>query len=296
MLATGASSVAATSEEACQARIDLWLDQRLEECELREPGTDCDLTRPGLETLCPDLATALADHPLAPALARPPGERAPADATRIDDFQAWYDAAVPGRRPDLESLPDVLAQMREPAPRRLSLREQFWRWLTHKLGLDEFEMPEWTRELSIPPRVVDAVFYSVIALLLILAVAVIVNELRQRRGDRGDRRVARWSHDAGAAAPPPTLAELEAAPLSQQPRLLLAIAINALSSRGVIDYRGSMTHRQLVTTAQGLPDGQGLVLLSKAAERCAYGGWEPSAGDMDTLRSAGRALLGGGRE
>lgn len=294
VLVTGASMVFAASEEACQARIDVWLEQQHKSCESEESPeatSDCLPVRPGLATLCPELAATLVSHPLEPSLARSPGQRAPADAARIEALQAYYDNAQSERRPDLQRLPDVLSQMREPVPRRLSLREQFWRWLTHKLGLDEFELPQWTEDISISPRVFDTVFYSLIALLLILAAAVILNELRQRRVGRGGRRVARWSLQAGPAISPPTLAELEAAPLSEQPRLLLAMAIHALSSSGAIDYRDSMTHRQLANAARVLPDGEGLVLLSKAAERCAYGGWEPSAQEWSALRSTGQGLL-----
>jgi hypothetical protein len=79
--------------------------------------------------------------------------------------------------------------------------------------------------------------------------------------------------------------------LAEQPGLLLRIVLAGLEKAGRIDYRVSMTHRDIVAVAGQMESGTGLATISTAAERCAFASWQPLRQEMDVLMECGRNLL-----
>jgi hypothetical protein len=129
-----------------------------------------------------------------------------------------------------------------------------------------------------------------VGVIVLLALAVVVNEFRQHTRRRAHAPVVREADGSRASGAP---AE---APAARSPgdelEALFRFVLGALQRAGVLRGRPSLTHRE-VAAAPGLTEGQrrSVGAISAAAERVAYGAWMPAPEDVRPYLDTGRRLL-----
>lgn len=244
-----------------------------------------------LQQACPQLAEELATEPWASLLARVPQKRGLADLDGLAQLERYYSLTPPLAKTDSAALERALASLEIETPLELSLWDQFWRWLVEHLQGNDLQITNWFEDFSVSASALEWTLYGSVALMLIVAVFIVGNELRH--GLRGRRRVAPggWSLPELATEQRLSFRDLAAAKLVDQPGLLLRIVIRSLQTAGRIEYRVSMTHQDLKAAAMDMERGAALASISTAAERCAFGGWRPGQEEVDALIASGQALL-----
>lgn len=211
---------------------------------------------------------------------------------------AWRQSghyAEPASGPLLEEtlLESVLTGLTLPeASAELSLWEELERWLSKYLDDQSGPvLPEWLRSLRLPEETALWVFYISCALIVLLALAIVGNEIRLARGRRKGP-VAKTGAEIEAArfaespdSEPTSLLELPAWLLS---RLIARLGLRLSGARG-----DSLTHRELVQAGQSLPEEvtEPLGALARTAERIRYGDAVPDDLEVATAVERGTALL-----
>ncbi len=251
-----------------------------------------------LEVICPELAASLEAHPWRGLLERSPSNWTVRDAQGLIDVHEEYAgaAAVSPLRP--EDVEDVLAGLPLFEEDELSLWDRLLSWLGEKFGGEGGGLPDWWPEVNVASWIFDWVLYVCIALVVVLAVGVVINEVIQHR--KGRRRAldpAAWQAHDYAAETSLSLADVQRAPLWQQPGLLLEVLVRALQhqkqdrQRLPFVFRPGMTPRRIVAATRGLPQSEVIGELAAAAERATYGGWKPEPAEVETLRQHGEAAV-----
>lgn len=136
-------------------------------------------------------------------------------------------------------------------------------------------------------------FYGALILVLGLAAAVIVNEVRVAL--KGRRKRERMS-GAGAAgifsdAHAARSLDLDDAARNERPSILLQMLVAALVKTGRLQAERSLTHRELIGRAKFDDSSQreSFSRVARLAERIVYGGDDTPA-ELDEVVQAGRAL------
>ncbi len=206
--------------------------------------------------------------------------------------QGHYVTAASGPRLDEQLLDSILEGLSLPdAQAELSFWEALENWLNQYLGdRSEPVLPDWLRSYRLPEDTVLWVFYLSCALIVLLAVAIVGNEIRHLRGRRKPGAEAMAVAAAGdypqsAEQEPATLLELPAWLLRQ---LIVRLGLSSSGTRGA-----SLTHRQLAEAGADLPQaiGQPLAELAQAAELIRYGNEAPARARLTKAVQDGKAVL-----
>ena len=228
---------------------------------------------------CPELAPALAASPYAAWL--------PSDWNRADNALSVGGlaelrtllarrAAVPAvRAPQIARLPGVLARLQRQDAAQRSWWERFEDWL-HELFAPETQRADgsWLQRLwrsfNVSPSAQQLMVWGSLVVLLALALAIVLNELRvagllRRRA----RRTARAAPARQAGAGELSWADIEQAAPSQQLPLLLQLITARLSALQRLPAARALTVHELERAAQ-LPAPEDRAHLAALLQACEY--------------------------
>jgi hypothetical protein len=286
--ATGQSPTAAQlpALDACLGRLDPELDIGYDRIAAR----------------CPDLAKQI-DHgawtPWLPRGWKEPGNDLSAGSLR--EFRELVGresaASVSLQAPDIRHLKGVLNGLEGTSTEGWWSRFKAWlraRLETREQSTDESWFTRMVSHVGISQSVRQLIAYAALTAVIVLAAVIVINEVRAagllpKRGDITRRR--RGTRDA--RAPHMSWNDIERAPLSDKPRLLLELIVRRLSDRGYLPPAGALTVREL-TKAARLPEPDDRTRLSElalAAERVRYSAGEIESEALDGSVARGRELL-----
>jgi len=252
----------------------------------------------GIEALradCPEIGTDLGDLGLDALLPEDwkgrISPRAAADLAMLADRYAQQSARV---APSASRLQAIARDLHAPPP-AVTWWQRLRSWIASWLGSDRNRWPDWLRSLAHWHSAGIILLYGCIVLVLVGAVAVLVIELRAARligAGRQPRLPRRLVMEAtGSDESTISLSDVEAAPESLRPAILLRLLVTALASSRRLDRDSIMTCRELITAARFDNKGQREIFASVAllAEQVLYGDPRrtPALPNPDLLGSAG---------
>lgn len=258
-----------------------------------------------LEEACPGLAPAVAALPEAGLLNQPlDWQTTPNQLRDLHALLGSLQNPHPGvEQFDFAQLHELLARTLETEPKPpVSWWQRFKDWLAQKLrGSAESDyrwLTEFLKSLDPPEWLRDLLLRLSVALVLLLALAVVVNELRAaepRSWLRGRSRRQR------AAAMPPAAGASRLAwkdvielPAARQPAALLRLALAALIERGLLPDDGSLTNRELLVRlgTTGSAHTGPFTELAAAADSVLFGNRAVVAAQLASLHHAAQAIVG----
>lgn len=265
-----------------------------------DAGLDVGFAR--ISQRCPDLSASLTASPAAAWL--------PADwtgnglsAAGLAELRILLTrppvAADDVRAPRPERVAAVLAGLTADDHRGLSWWARCKQWLREVLTRPPSgEERGWLRRLignlSVPQAVLDAIVGSALAVVVVLAAAIIVNELRVAGLLKpSQRRPASRSRGGRTATTSLLLSAFEGAAPAEQPRLLLELIVARLRAQDRLPPARALTVHELARAAQ-LPqaaDRERLTALTAACERVRFAAGEIPATVLTTALARGRELL-----
>ena len=231
------------------------------------------------------------EHPLAPLLPRQ-AEPCGAEAEReLAAMEAFYRSRNPSEGPDLNRLTEALESLRLKSPEPPTLWERLVAWFRDYFGSSDPGLPTWMQDFSLNPSLLEWTLYVCSGALVLAAITVVANEIRQLRGARRAAETPGWSAEERSAPQPPQLANLANTPLNELPGILFQILLAKLQTLELLPQRRSLTHREIVQTARDSAEADAITAVARAAERATYGGWQPSPEDArDLTNTTVRAL------
>jgi hypothetical protein len=198
----------------------------------------------------------------------------------------------------VDSLQSVLDELKQPvqAERPLTWFERLKRWLRNLMGRQQSSNDSWLSRFlegyTLSETARKILFYGSVILVVALALAVIINEVRVAR--RGRRKKDRTGA-SGATGLPDALAggslDLDAAARSDRPSILLQMLVATLVKTGRLQAERALTHHELTTRAKFDHSSQreDFRRVAQLAERVVYGG-DDSPAELDDVVQAGRTL------
>lgn len=252
-----------------------------------------------LAAVCPQLPEALDALGWTPQLYEGWQERLNSQALKdLIRLTESYAGPKSGHGPDLAALPPILkALARDQLPRTHSWWDAFRAWLKswvaqHPGALSWLD--RWLDRLGQSESVFHVIYYSLIAVVLIGAVAVIVIELKAIGAGRQWRRRS----SAARGAQLPAAADDEAAgpepdALADKLTALLRKLVKRLMQTRRLDTERSLTHRELIARSAFDEVSQREVFstVAGAAESTVYGARNAAPEELDKILSRGRVLL-----
>jgi hypothetical protein len=251
---------------------------------------------------CPHLEDALKALGLEEILYDGWRERLNRDALQdLANLAEGYGAATPSNRPDVKALPGVLqALSREQSGNPPSWWEVFKAWLRSWLGSHSDSLSwldRWLERLGGSITLSKVISYSLVALVLLAAAAVIINEFKAAGRVRGRRDAARAAARLTPATDPAAAGPVPAALADRLAELLRRLVERLVQTRRLESER-SLTHRELVARSVFDSDAQRAAFerVARTAESVLYGpsGGDPSGGASEQLAAVleeGRRLL-----
>lgn len=272
--------------------------QVLDDCiESVEPDV---IGMPALEQQCPGIEQALIELGLDPFI--PDWQWDTIGAYGLmslrDVEQRYSEPPAATRQVRVDSLESVLDDLRQPAQAEqpLTLLQRFMRWLRDVMGKEQSGtdswLSRWWEEYSLSETARNILFYGSLILVVLLAVAVIVNEVRVARKGRLKKARTQGSVDAGIATDLPAGSlDLDTAARTDRPSILLQMLVATLVKTGRLQAERSLTHRELTARARFDDSSQreNFGRVAQLAERIVYGG-DQSPAELDEVVRAGRAL------
>lgn len=205
-----------------------------------------------------------------------------------------YDQPAPGPALSLDALDPILAELAPTETQVVSLWDKLWDWLDELLDpAGDNEDPPWFRDFRVSDTIARWIFYITGALIVLLAVGIVANELRHANAFRRRRKHGGGPLTVPDVAASTTVEDLLSLPLSEQPGVLLKLIVARLALARVTDRQESLTHREIVHATQSLEPAQSQPLhkVANLAERIRYGGRLPEEHEIEPVVGAGRALL-----
>jgi Domain of unknown function (DUF4129) len=268
---------------------------------IRKLDPDIDIGYERIAARCPDLVRRLQGSgwsTLLPPDWRQPGNDLSAGGLRGLRELLTHPPTQRIRAPDVTSLPGVLAALGRANPDRHG-----W-WARTKLWLRGiFERPEpaqdegWlTRVIGqngLSQTVLELTSCAALALVVLLALAIVANELRVSGvldGLRG--RLAR-GRPAPAASPRHDAPSWDAVPPRQRPRLLLELVVARLTEENRLPPSRGLTARELTRAARLADerDRERLAELARLSECVRFSKAEVPSDTLAAAIEAGRELL-----
>jgi hypothetical protein len=198
--------------------------------------------------------------------------------------------------PELAALKSILLELGPTGPRTTGAWSRFTRWLREALERGDTGPPHswWDTARAGPSQtVIDLICYGCLAAVVVMALALIVNELRvagafARRPDRnaGDTRRTPIAAASDWSA-------IQSAPTRDRPRLLLELIAARLMELDRLPPAGGFTVRELMQQAR-LSRGEDRSLLADvalAAENVRFSREQMSAASLENAVERGRRLL-----
>jgi hypothetical protein len=203
---------------------------------------------------------------------------------------------------DPAALEGVLDSLRgQSAQQPQSLWERFRAWLRDIFNrqAQQEESPSWLSrwldDFTLSERLADIIFWSVVALVIALAIGVIVNELRaagilRRRSSKAQAADSAPAPLAVAAIP--RIEDLDRVPRADRPSLILRVLIATLQQTGRLTSAKSLTHREVTSRAafDGADQHETFQRIALLAEATLYAGVLPADADIDAIVGEGRRL------
>jgi hypothetical protein len=258
-----------------------------------------------LEEVCPGLTQAVAALPAAGSLSQPLDLQTTPDQLR--DLRAllgsFRSPPASVERFDLAALPELLARTLEVEPQPpVSWWQRFKDWLAQKLrgsGESDFRwLTQFLKSLDPPEWLADLILRASVAVILLLALAVVVNELRTANLSSWLQRPSRM-HRAGrvpAAAGAAKLAwkNVTNLPPAQQPAALLRLVLQELIERGLLPDDQSLTNREMLARlgAAARAHAAAFAELAAAADAVLFGNRMVEAAQLAPLHQAAQAIVG----
>jgi hypothetical protein len=251
-----------------------------------------------LGAACPRLEQALQALGLPPMLYDGWQDRLNRDALpELANLAENYSEPKSGFSPDVAALPGILkALAREQTPLSKSWWDAFRAWLKNWLAhhSDQFTwLDRWLERIGQSTTLFHVVSYSLVALVLMAAVAVIVNEMKAGGASRRRHRAA---SAAGAVNPAAVRADsegLEPSALADRLAELLRTLVSRLVQTRRLRAERTLTHRELVARGTFDNESQRAVFAAVAgtAESILYGAESAAPEQLNRLLREGRALL-----
>jgi hypothetical protein len=254
---------------------------------------------------CPELAPALRASPWAGWLPRnwdkagnALSDQGLTELRTLIERESQRHAAM--RAPRIAGVSAVLAALTAGQTRPTTWWERFKAWLH---GIFEAraaaDTDSWLARLlgttQVPERVVRLIIVAVCVVLVVLAGAVVMNELRLAGWlHRPDRPGAGRAVDAGAEpADGSGLGQIEAAAEEARPRLLLELIARRLHEQGRLPPARALTVQELLRSARltGGADRERLRVLAAASERLRFSNSMPGPEALGAALAGGRELL-----
>jgi hypothetical protein len=251
-----------------------------------------------LEEKCPGLEQALTDLGLAAFIAD--WQRDSIGVYGLMSLRSVadrYSEPPAAREVQVESLQPILDQLKEPvqAEQAPTWLERFRRWLRNLMGKKDADTDSWLSRwldgYTLSETAQKILVYGSLILVVLLAVAVIVNEVRVARKHRRKKDRMEASGVAGVTALAARSLDLDAAARSERPSILLQMLVATLVKSGRLQAERSLTHRELTVRARfdDASQRESFRRVAQLAERIVYGGDEAPA-ELDDVVQAGRAL------
>jgi hypothetical protein len=257
----------------------------------------------GLEALedeCPGLEEAIERLGFMPLLSDK--QRDQLDLNSLKELRALsyrYGGRAGNNSPGLDSLDSVLDEIKQQrAEQPLTLLQRFKRWLRSLWERQQASgdpwFTQWLSEHQLSSAVRQGLLIAVTVLIVLLALAVLINELRAsgvlRKRQAAAAEGTGFFDSALAASAGPM--DLDAAAPGERPSLLLRMLVATLVKTGRLRTERSLTHRELGVRAR-FDDPQQrecFERVAELAERVVYGHARLPREDLDSIVQAGRAL------
>lgn len=283
---------ALTALEACAGGLDPELDLGYERIAAR----------------CPDLTPALEHSPWAAWLPTdwkdPHNQLSAAGLRALHDTLAREVAALgagapPGGTRALhpERVRAVLERLMRPERAEVGWWVRFKRWLREVLTAQPQDDSRWWRRLlgdvSMDRAMLRVVAALAIAGLVVLAIAVVMNELRVAGLLRRRAGAAQLPAAGRAARGGPHLSDVDGAPPSAQPALLLELIATRLAALDRLPPARAFTVRELTRRARLADEAARarLAELAAVSERVRYGAGTVATPLLEAALRGGRELL-----
>jgi hypothetical protein len=209
-------------------------------------------------------------------------------------------ASERGRLPSVEHVHEVLASLAQSDGGRSSWWTRAKAWLRSVFARDEQATEEgWLArmvgESGLSQTVIELISYVALALVAVLAVVIVVNELRVGGVFGGP-----WRRRAVLAAAPVALGrggltwdDVQKAPAVRRVGLVLELLVTKLGERSRLRAGRGLTVRELTLAAQLGDEGdrERLLMVARVAERVRFGGSEVSGVEVAAAVESGRGLL-----
>jgi hypothetical protein len=290
LLLTIASAASPQAADVADAPID-----QVVRCGNAAPADAIGLT--ALEEACPGLTEALDRSGYLAYLSAPLREELRGDQlTDLQPLAERYDAPAGIRPLGTDSLDSILASLREAEQDRpLTLFERLKRSLRRLLerqGNNSSNwLSEWLRDVTIPDAVSQGIVFGAIVLVILLALAVVLNELRAAGVFRRDAR-DRSRDDGNRARAGAAQRMVDSLQGEGEAPALLRLLVGTLVVRGRLRGERALTHRELCTHARFDDDAQRATFsrIAMLAEQTVYAGTPVPPEELQSAAAAARAL------
>ncbi len=251
---------------------------------------------------CPELTAALAHEPWSPWLPadwNQPGNQLSAEGLKeLRTLLArTLKPSAPLHAPQAANAAAVVARISQADNPRAGWWERFKAWLralTTGGDRDSAEPAGWLGALDFSGRAAEVVAGLALALVVLIALAILVNELRVAGVLRARATAARSRpRSRGASEGAGTLTEVERHGLREQPALLLELIAERLTEQGRLPPARALTTQELLHGAR-LADESERTSLSELAEACEqlrYSTREIAGTRLASAIAAGRIVL-----
>ena len=217
-----------------------------------------------------------------------------ADLLQVDD---WY-GDQQARDLDVATLAPILTSLRAEKPEHaLTWFERFKRWLRSLIerqqNVPDKPLPKWLEALDFS-RIVRVFLIGSLILIVVLAIAVIYNELRvagilRKRPTLHDDAINSASNDLLAAG---DLEDLDRLSADRKVPMLLRMLVATLIKSGRLRTERSLTYRELCmrATFDDTRQRDSFRRVAALAERVVYGGGQVSAEEVEPVVAEARVL------
>lgn len=210
-----------------------------------------------------------------------------------------YRGSKPQASADVGVLPGILESLaREQTPIPKSWWDAFRAWLRTWFVHHDPEslswLDRWLERFGQSITLLNAILYALMALVLIAAAAVIVNELKAAGPlRRGRDAAASAAGEANPDAAAPEVAGSESMTPADRLAMLLQLLVNRLVQTGRLRAERSLTHRELVVRSRFDSESQRLLFATVAntAETLLYGSESAAPEQLGSVLQQGQTLL-----
>lgn len=217
--------------------------------------------------------------------------------------------AIGARHPNVQKVPEILASLTQADDEHSGWWARTREWLRTVIAggdeaSDEGSLGRMIGQSGVRQAVLELVSYGALALVVVLAMGIVGNELwvggvwgRPRRGRRGGGAGGGAVADLGGVTGGARLdwAGVLGAPVSRRPGLLLELVVARLNESGGVRLSRGLTGRELLAAAR-LSDERArerLGVVVRASERVRYSGGAVAEEEVAAVMEEGRWLLDG---